>query len=92
MRWIVDENDSMRALSTLGATRLIEPRRPADRGRMPKIQDLYYVAQSAWTTVPAGLRFHGASSRASSTRSEGKWSDLDQPTTIRLQASTTAQQ
>lgn len=38
---MVDQNDSMSALSTLEATRPIDPSRPADRSRWPKTQDVY---------------------------------------------------
>ena len=38
---MVDQNDSIRPLSTLEATRPIEPSRPAARSLWPKIHDVY---------------------------------------------------
>jgi hypothetical protein len=40
---MVDQKDSIRPLSTLEATRPIEPSSPAARSRWPKIQDVYWA-------------------------------------------------
>ena len=49
---MVDQNDSTSALSTLEATRPIEPSRPAARSRWPNSQEVYWAPLSAWTIVP----------------------------------------
>lgn len=89
---MVDQNDSITALSKLNVTRPIEPSRPAERSRWPKTQLVYYAPRSAWTIVLSGDRCQRAIARASTTSSERTWSAMDQPTTMRLQASMTAQQ
>jgi hypothetical protein len=40
---MVDQKDSIRPLSTLEATRPIEPSRPAVRSRWPKSHDVYWA-------------------------------------------------
>jgi hypothetical protein len=40
-RCMVDQKDSIMPLSTLEATRPIDPSKPAVRSRCPKIQDVY---------------------------------------------------
>src|SRR3712207_552939 len=40
-RCMLDQNDSTMPLSTLEATRPIEPSRPAARSRWPRMQDVY---------------------------------------------------
>ena len=68
---MVDQNDSMSALSTLEATRPIDPSRPACRSRRPNSQDVYCAPRSAWKMVPgAGRRRQRAISRALTTISE----------------------
>lgn len=70
-RCIVDQNDSIIVLSTLDATRPIDPRSPASRSRWPKIQDVYCDPRSECTIVPgSGRRRHLAISSASTTNSE----------------------
>jgi hypothetical protein len=78
---MIDQNDSMRALSTLEATPPIDPSRPACAPR------------SVWTMVPgSGRRRLRAMSRASTTISVVIRSEIDQPTIRRLNASITAAQ
>jgi hypothetical protein len=90
-RCIVDQKDSIIVLSTLLATRPMEPSRPAARSRCPKIHDVYWLPRSEWTTVPAaGRRRQRAISSASTTSSARMWSAIDQPTIARVNTSRTA--
>lgn len=81
---MVDQNDSMSALSTLEATRPIDPSSPACRSRWPKSQDVYCAPLSACTIVPTGRRCHLAMSSAPTTISVVRRSEIDQPTMRRL--------
>ena len=87
---MVVQNDWMRALSTLDATRPLDPRRPASRSRFPNTQDVYWVPVLAWTMVPFGDCCQRAISSASTTSSERTWSAIDQRKTIRLNVSKAA--
>jgi hypothetical protein len=57
---MVDQKDSIRPLSTLEATRPMEPSSPAVRSRWPKIQDVYCDPRSLYdctgfrAAAPAG--------------------------------------
>lgn len=55
---MVNQKDSIIELSTLEATRPMDPSSPASRSRWPKTQDVYWLPRSEWTTVPGPGR-HG---------------------------------
>ena len=90
---MVDQNDSIMRLSTLEATRPIEPRSPAARRRWPKTQRCTDFRDRSARIVPGcGRRRQVAICRASTTSSVRMWSAIDQPTTTRENTSRTAQQ
>lgn len=70
---MVDQNDSIIELSTLEATRPMEPSRPAVRSRCPNTDEVYSGPRFLWTMVPVGRRRQVAICMASTTSSERTW-------------------
>ncbi len=90
---MLDQKLSIMVLSTLDATRPIEPSSPAWRSRCPKIHDVCWLPRSAWTIAPgAGWRRQIAICSASTTSLERMWSAIDQPTIFLVNTSSTAEQ
>jgi hypothetical protein len=68
----------------------IEGTRPASLSLPPKLTDVYWRPLSEWCTRPAaGRQLWIAMFRASGTSSVLRWLAIDQPTTLREQASST---
>ena len=67
----------------------MEGRTPAARQRWPKATEVYWLPWSEWWITVPGRRCSSAMSNAASTRVARACNAMDQPTTRRLQASST---
>jgi len=90
---MLDQKDSIMALSNASPTEPKDGMRPASRIRSVKDQEVNWTPWSAWTTDPFFTRrCLMAMSSALTTRFVSWAESMDQPTMRRLQVSSTQQQ